>query len=239
MRNYVEPDGIYPDLERFGDYLIFKDVSEEIIDDDILEYYGVVNDYARRTIYRFINLGSESSGNRISLTDPGAFCIMDTGVFERLTNQRFINEGFGDVLVFGLGFGFTLLPLLADPAVKSITVVENNREIINKIPTYLAKVDGVKKIRIVEGDANTYYNSIGSQKFDYIYFDHFYNFNRTIVKKMNRLKPRYEASVRTDTKESARKSKEYVDEVRAEYSKALRNPQAKIAYWGEDFLNNL
>jgi hypothetical protein len=239
MRNYVEPDGIYPTYERFGDYLIFKDFSEEIIDDDILDYYDVVNDYSRRTIYRFFRLGEKSTNGKVVLDDPTAFCIMDTGIFERMTNQRFVNEAFGDVLTFGLGLGFVLLPLLSDPSVKSITVVDNNQDIINKVSGYLKGLDGFKKINIVKGDAYNYYKELGSKKFDYIYFDHFFKFDQTIVRNMNRLKPKYEANVRSTTKESARKNKESLDQVISEYSKNLRTQESKIAYWGEDFLNNL
>jgi hypothetical protein len=232
MRNYIEPVGIYPEFERFGDYLIFSEVSEEIIDDDIMEYYGIRNDFERRTIYRFIKLGSKSVGNRIVLDDPRAYCIMDTGIFERATNQRFVNEAFGDVLIFGLGLGFVLLPLISDPSVNTITVVENNPIITEKISAYLSVLEGYKKIKIVEGDANTYYTEVGSKKFDYIYFDHFFNFNKTIVNNMSRLKPKYESIVRGRTMEVS-------DDIKSKYSRILKNSEGKIAYWGEDFLNNL
>jgi len=228
MRNYVEPTGIYPEFERFGDYLIFSEITEEIIDEEIMQYYGIRNDFERRPIYKFVKLGSKSFGNRVVLDDPEAYCIMDTGIFERATNQKFINEAFGDVLIFGLGLGFVLLPLISDPSVETITVVENNPIIINKISTYLSVLDGYKKIKIVEGDVNTYHTEVGQQRFDYIYFDHFFRFDKTIPRRMSRLKPNYEPILRGNTMES-------VNDMKSRYSRILKNSQGKISYWGEGF----
>ncbi len=68
----------------------------------------------------------------------------------------------GDVLICGLGCGFSVFPLLGSEDINSITVIENDATIIAMMEPYLPTVT------IIEADATTY---IPAQSFDSIYMD--------------------------------------------------------------------
>jgi len=87
------------------------------------------------------------------------------------TNREFMSKAKGDVLVGGLGMGITLMPLLENPAVTSITVVEKNKDVIELWKRSTANLD-VSKVTVEQGDIFTW----GEPKkkdlyYDTIYFD--------------------------------------------------------------------
>lgn len=83
---------------------------------------------------------------------------------ERKGAEHFVAKARGHVLIFGLGIGLILPPLMASPRVMSITVVEKHPDVIALVGPYY-KSD---KIRIVEGDFDTYSTD---HKFDSIFVD--------------------------------------------------------------------
>jgi hypothetical protein len=74
---------------------------------------------------------------------------------------------YGDVLITGLGFGILALWLCNKPEVKSVTVIENSKDVIevfkklNKVPD---------KLKIINDDARTF---ITEKKYDGIFLDHY------------------------------------------------------------------
>lgn len=68
----------------------------------------------------------------------------------------------GDVLICGLGVGFSVFPIKDLPAVDSVTVIENDATIISMMTPYLSGVT------IINADANTY---VPTQKYDAIFLD--------------------------------------------------------------------
>lgn len=50
--------------------------------------------------------------------------VMSDTPMEKHTNQEFLDAAHGDVLIAGLGIGLIVMPLLDDPEITSITVVE-------------------------------------------------------------------------------------------------------------------
>ena len=109
--------------------------------------------------------------------------LMSDTHFEALTNLDAIREAKGDVLIFGLGLGLILKPIAAKPTVKSITVVEINKEIITAVAPHYPD----PKITVIEGDA---YNWAPPPRtrYDYIYYDIWGSFSTDLVEKMNELK---------------------------------------------------
>lgn len=115
--------------------------------------------------------------------------LMDTTVvtsdtpFERRTNWQFVSEARGDVLIGGLGLGFTPLCLIPDPRVRSITIVEKERDVVDLVWKHVLKyrdkfgwwTPGLHRLHrpeltIVVDDVRTWRPPAGV-KFDTIYFD--------------------------------------------------------------------
>ena len=88
------------------------------------------------------------------------------------TMEPFINKGFGNVLVLGLGMGYVPFMLSLKSEVKSITIVEKDPEVIvifNKLiyPSFPHK----EKIKIIQGDAIEYTKKQKEAGYDYIFAD--------------------------------------------------------------------
>ena len=89
---------------------------------------------------------------------------------ERNSNKNFIQNANGDVLIFGLGLGLIVFPLLQNESVKSIKVVELNQEIIDLVSPYIKAKDTHNKFSVVQGDAYEHHK-IDNQKYDCVYGD--------------------------------------------------------------------
>ena len=89
------------------------------------------------------------------------------------TMKPYIAKGKGNVLVLGLGMGYVPFMLANKADVKSITIIEKDKEIISLFngliyPAFTHK----EKIKIIEGDAVKYLqNSEKKPSFDYIFAD--------------------------------------------------------------------
>lgn len=91
---------------------------------------------------------------------------------ETMSNQDFINKAYGDVLIFGLGLGVIIFPLLEDKDIKSITVVEYDLGVIDMVGQIIKKYDTGNKVTIIHGDAFKQHELFPqSRRFDTIYFD--------------------------------------------------------------------
>jgi hypothetical protein len=108
----------------------------------------------------------------VTLYKKGQKVMMSDVPMEKSTNQNFINKANGDVLIFGLGLGLIILPLLQDEEISSITVVEIDEGLINLVKPILDKYDSHKKLKIIKEDAFNFHTKlINGEKFDSIYFD--------------------------------------------------------------------
>lgn len=106
----------------------------------------------------------EFTGLRID----GVTYMSDTPL-EKLTNLPFIEAAHGRVLIFGLGLGLILEPILAKPEVRSVSVVELNRDVSRLIGhQYLKRHDN---LFLFHGDAFTWEPPAGVLPYDTIYFD--------------------------------------------------------------------
>jgi spermidine synthase len=123
---------------------------------------------------------------------------MSTSKLEQLIYQNFIDNATGDVLIFGLGLGFIIFPLLTDESITSVTVIDNDVDIINTVSPIIEKYDVYNKLQIVEGDLNTYHQQIPTEKYDYIYFDIWSILTSDIVTEATALSLLYEKNKKTD-----------------------------------------
>ena len=104
---------------------------------------------------------------------------------EQRTNRNFICDAYGDVLIGGLGIGMIILAIQDEPEIKSITVIESNKNVIDAILPQLPIND---KVQVINSDVFTYKPK---QKFDCIYMDIWAYVNRDVYKEMVKLKRRY------------------------------------------------
>ena len=86
------------------------------------------------------------------------------------TMKPYIEKGKGNVLVLGLGMGYVPYMMSLKDDVKSITIIEKDKEIIELfkkalLPQFINK----NKIKIIEDDAISYLNK--NNKYDYIFAD--------------------------------------------------------------------
>lgn len=86
------------------------------------------------------------------------------------TMKPYIKKGKGNVLVLGLGMGYVPYMMSLKEDVKSITIIEKDKEIIELfkkvlLPQFVNK----NKIKIIEDDAISYLNK--NNKYDYIFAD--------------------------------------------------------------------
>lgn len=125
------------------------------------------------------------------LSDKNGVWMSDTPM-ETVSNQNFINKANGDVLIFGLGIGLIVFPLLNCDEIKSITIIEREKEIIDMVGQHL-KSD---KVTIILGDADTMEFAKGT-KFDTIYFDIWQDISSENYEHMQTLHKRYRKNLNT------------------------------------------
>ena len=92
--------------------------------------------------------------------------VMSDTEMERETNRAFVDHAHGHVLIAGLGIGLVLIPILGKENVRSVTVVEKNRDLIDLVGPYFED----PKLTIYQGDIFHWY-PLDGEIFDVIYFD--------------------------------------------------------------------
>jgi spermidine synthase len=93
---------------------------------------------------------------------------MSNHEFETLTNQKFLDNAKGDILIFGLGIGLIIFPLLTDNDIKSITIVEIDDGLIDEVFPIIIKNDLESKVSVILSNA---FDFETDKMFDTIYFD--------------------------------------------------------------------
>lgn len=138
----------------------------------------------------------EMSYNDIDITrDPfraKTYLLFNKGirqmVYDQLTNRQvkeFYSQydmAYGDVLVTGFGFGILANWLASKPEVKSVTVVELEKDIYDM---YLLNNTLDKKVSVVIADASTYRTD---NKYDCLFLDHYEsNIKEWVFRDMRRI----------------------------------------------------
>lgn len=134
-------------------------------------------------------------GEYVRLMDKTKFdgCVMSDTPMEHRTNMEIIRKANGDVLIGGLGIGMILLPLIEKEEVKSITIIEKYKDIIEMIQPQLELKN---KVKIIHGDILENSFPRGT-KFDTIYFDIWNYINSDVYEEMKALKKNYRRCLRS------------------------------------------
>ena len=96
--------------------------------------------------------------------------MMSNTDMERRSNFSAVKNANGDVLIAGLGIGLIIVPMFENPEVKSITVIEKYKDVIELIETQLRKCPGSEKLTVIWDDIFDWKVPKGTV-YDCIYFD--------------------------------------------------------------------
>lgn len=120
------------------------------------------------------------AGIRREFISPGRYCrlyvdgslMMSDGDMEHQSNSRAVYQAEGDVLIAGLGIGMILIPILRNPKVRSVLVLEKYRDVIDLVepPVRAAVRADADKLTVLKADVFEW-TPAKDQKFDTIYFD--------------------------------------------------------------------
>lgn len=125
--------------------------------------------------------------------------MMSDGDMEKASNSRAAYQAHGDVLVAGLGIGMVLVPMLRNPDVKSVLVVEKWQEVVTLVYPHLCDYLGhelADKLAVTVGDVFTWKPETG-QSWDWIYFDIWPDICTDNLPEITKLKRRFAKRVRS------------------------------------------
>ena len=149
---YAEMVEVIPEGESGVTVIRHAEVSQQ--HSDMTRIRAAINDRKRDYI---------PAGRYVQLFIGGQLYMSDTPTEQR-ENQELLNRAKGDVLIAGLGIGMVLVPLLANPAVTSVTVVEMNPDVVALVAPYFPEVN------VVTADFLEW-SALPGVRWDTIYFD--------------------------------------------------------------------
>jgi hypothetical protein len=136
-----------------------------------VEYFEVSEKDHQSTLLRslFARESPVFPGKYVRLYVGSCLMMSDTQMEQR-SNYEILRQARGDVFIAGLGIGLILAPILANPEVTSVTVVEKYAEVIKLVEPALRKLPGAEKLTIVQADVLEWKPPKG-QTWDVLYFD--------------------------------------------------------------------
>ena len=116
-------------------------------------------------------------GKYVKLMQGMSVVMSDTDM-EKETNAEFCSKAHGDIIIGGLGIGMIIMAIQDKPEVKTITVIEKNKEVIELISSQLKFND---KVKIVHDDVYSWMPD-NDKKYDMRYMDIWNYINTDIYK---------------------------------------------------------
>lgn len=127
----------------------------------------------------FTQMRAAATGGREEPIQEGAYCqlrvnnqlVMSDTDMEKNSNMRVVHQAKGHVLIAGLGIGLILLPILDNPEVLSVTVIEKSPDVVTLVEPHIRKASyQADKLKVVVADIFTWTPPKG-QKWRTIYHD--------------------------------------------------------------------
>ena len=161
-RSFIELNQVYNYPVVTDRYVISKTILKQ---EDLEIIKNHWNDYRNENYLSTFTIGKEY----VILFDKSINkTMMSSHEFETITNQKFLDNAKGDILIFGLGIGLIIFPLLADNDIKSITIVEIDDGLIDEVFPIIIKNDLESKVSVILSNA---FDFETDKMFDTIYFD--------------------------------------------------------------------
>jgi hypothetical protein len=164
MRYFTNIKNIYPKFDKFGDFLLLTKKVERDRDNENFEqefelsFSGLVEDtaYESNKEYRYL------------LNKNGEFILSNSNYMLKFY-KPYLDEINGEILFFGLGLGLLILPLLNDPSVTKIDIVEIDLNVIDYVyDKRIKSLDINNKINIINQNV---FNLTTTNTYDYILMD--------------------------------------------------------------------
>lgn len=179
----------FVDIDQFYSHPVVTDryvISKTILKDSDLEMIkNNWNDYRNEKYLSSLTIGKEY----VFLFDKSiGKTMMSNHEFETLTNQKFLDNAKGDILIFGLGIGLIVFPLLNENDVNSITIVEIDSGLIDEVFPIIIKNDPKSKVNVYLSNAFEFETDM---MFDTIYFDIWSDINQQSFSEMKFLSERF------------------------------------------------
>jgi hypothetical protein len=134
----------------------------------------------------------------VSLIQTDTLTMMSNHPSETETNRDFLENANGDVLIFGLGLGLVIFPLLEDPEITSLVIVEKDPELIQIVGAIVKKHDIHNKVVLIESDAFTFHQSIHYRKYDTIYIDIWAKIDNRLYEEAELLSERFKSYLKSE-----------------------------------------
>jgi spermidine synthase len=185
MRNFIDINNIYPDYLESDNYMIFKRILTK---EDIESWKGNIGEIHKNEVH----LGKEY----LFLSHKGLQkTMMSNHESETITNQKFIDSAKGDVLIFGLGLGLIIFPLLKEIGINKITIIELDEGLIDMVSPIIRFQDSSRKVKIINADSFSWETQ---EKFDTIYFDIWETIDEKAYIEMEILEKRYQKNLKEE-----------------------------------------
>lgn len=143
-----------PRVRTMDDWMPKVDIPEGHSGNWRIERFTVSESEARfdalRSGYRSVRQGTYT---RLMCGDE---TVMSDTHAERRDHLGVVQDARGDVLVTGLGLGMVVVALLQNPEVRTITVIERSKDVIDLVEPTLRARHGSDRLRIVCADAFTW-----------------------------------------------------------------------------------
>lgn len=206
-RNYINLNEVYPDQKIEGQVY---SINKFTLSESEIAFQSMRSEMNGNS---WLTRGLMPSFEYVRLVKSKEGVMMSDTPMERNTNHNFLCSAHGDVLIFGLGLGLIILPLLKDSDVKSITVIELYQDLIDIVEPILSEHDVDNKLNIIQGDCFEYHNEIPKDtKYDCIYGDIWIDISTSNYDEMKQLNSKYRGKLNRD------------------------NPKSFIDHWLKDFL---
>jgi spermidine synthase len=183
MRNFIDIKKFYPDYSESENYSIFKKNLEQ---EDLDHWKGNIGELYKDKV----QVGKEY----IFLYHKGLQkTMMSDHESETITNQKFIDSAKGDVLIFGLGLGLIVFPLLKEKEINRVVIVELDEGLIEMVSPVIKFFGNSNKTEILQGNCFSWRTE---EKFDTIYFDIWEVINEKSFGEMEYLESKYRKNLK-------------------------------------------
>lgn len=178
MRQFQEINDLYPETLLSENYVIYKQILKEshlsLCTNNIGELYKDQLVVGKEYVFLYSTVLKKT--------------MMTNHESETITNQKFIDAAKGSVLIFGLGLGLIILPLLNDSNISKITVVEIDSGLVDIVYPILRTKDNFEKLEVINYDGFLWSTD---KLYDTIYFDIWATIDKNSFNEMSILKKRY------------------------------------------------
>jgi predicted membrane-bound spermidine synthase len=154
-----------------------------------IKHFEVTQEDSKRTALRVL-----ASGVSFCFVQEGQYTelVVDNNILMSDTDMEIRSNGYvaaiahGNVLVAGLGIGLVIIPMCKNPVVKSVTVIEKNKDVIKLVEPHIRH----KKLEVIHADIFDWKPENG-RKWDIIWFDIWHGVNTDNLSEIARLHQKF------------------------------------------------